>query len=241
VTGARRGGYAPIKKSRDGSGAGLFIENMRCRSETSPSRMTPSKEFPSCQPHVHFRCAGRIAVSARSSRSTAKNGKSPCLFPARTASAPSSKSPWPWRALHGRRRPCQSLHQHILVQGASLFFSRLPGNGQARSPCRRAARRGHEPFLPQSGLRSHRWRNRRDARFYPPGELRSCWLIVGAVERKKLLTGKGVQPGDTLIALPSAGLHTNGYSLARKLVLEVAKLKPTRMSRKSEIKLAQSC
>ena len=46
------------------------------------------------------------------------------------------------------------------------------------------------------------------------------------VERKKLLTGKNVKPGDTLLALPSAGLHTNGYSLARKLVFDVAKLKP---------------
>jgi phosphoribosylformylglycinamidine cyclo-ligase len=46
------------------------------------------------------------------------------------------------------------------------------------------------------------------------------------VERKKLLNGKSVKPGDALIALPSAGLHTNGYSLARKLVFEVAKLKP---------------
>src|SRR6266849_499673 len=62
--------------------------------------------------------------------------------------------------------------------------------------------------------------------FYPPGEYDLAGFIVGAVERKKLLTGKGVQPGDTLIALPSAGLHTNGYSLARKLVFEVAKLKP---------------
>ncbi len=49
---------------------------------------------------------------------------------------------------------------------------------------------------------------------------------MGVVERNKLLTGKAVKPGDTLIALPSAGLHTNGYSLARKLVFDVAKLKP---------------
>jgi len=62
--------------------------------------------------------------------------------------------------------------------------------------------------------------------FYPPGEYDLAGFIVGAVERKKLLTGKNVQPGDTLIALPSAGLHTNGYSLARKLVFEVAKLRP---------------
>src|ERR1700680_184665 len=62
--------------------------------------------------------------------------------------------------------------------------------------------------------------------FYPPGEYDLAGFIVGAVERKKILSGKNVKPGDTLIALPSAGLHTNGYSLARKLVFEIAKLKP---------------
>jgi phosphoribosylformylglycinamidine cyclo-ligase len=62
--------------------------------------------------------------------------------------------------------------------------------------------------------------------FYPPGEYDLAGFIVGAVERKKILTGKSVKPGDTLLGLPSAGLHTNGYSLARKLVFEVAKLKP---------------
>ena len=62
--------------------------------------------------------------------------------------------------------------------------------------------------------------------FYPPGEYDLAGFIVGVVERKNLLTGKNVKPGDALIALPSSGLHTNGYSLARKLIFEVAKLKP---------------
>jgi phosphoribosylformylglycinamidine cyclo-ligase len=62
--------------------------------------------------------------------------------------------------------------------------------------------------------------------FYPPGEYDLAGFIVGVVERRKLLNGKNVQAGDTLIALPSAGLHTNGYSLARKLIFEVAKIKP---------------
>jgi phosphoribosylformylglycinamidine cyclo-ligase len=62
--------------------------------------------------------------------------------------------------------------------------------------------------------------------FYAPGEYDLAGFIVGVVERKKLLTGKQVKPGDVLLALPSAGLHTNGYSLARKLVFEVARLKP---------------
>jgi len=61
--------------------------------------------------------------------------------------------------------------------------------------------------------------------FYPAGEYDLAGFIVGAVERKKVLTGKSVKPGDTLLGLPSAGLHTNGYSLARKLVFDVAKLK----------------
>jgi phosphoribosylformylglycinamidine cyclo-ligase len=62
--------------------------------------------------------------------------------------------------------------------------------------------------------------------FYPPGEYDLAGFIVGIVERKKLLTGKAVKPGDTLLGLPSAGLHTNGYSLARKLIFEVEKHKP---------------
>ena len=62
--------------------------------------------------------------------------------------------------------------------------------------------------------------------FYPAGEYDLAGFIVGIVERKNILTGKNVKPGDTLLALPSAGLHTNGYSLARKLVFEMAKLKP---------------
>jgi phosphoribosylformylglycinamidine cyclo-ligase len=62
--------------------------------------------------------------------------------------------------------------------------------------------------------------------FYHPGEYDIAGFIVGAVERKRILTGKSVRAGDVLLALPSAGLHTNGYSLARKLVFEVAGLKP---------------
>lgn len=61
--------------------------------------------------------------------------------------------------------------------------------------------------------------------FYPSGEYDLAGFIVGVVERKRVLTGKTVKPGDALIALPASGLHTNGYSLARKLIFEVAKLK----------------
>jgi phosphoribosylformylglycinamidine cyclo-ligase len=62
--------------------------------------------------------------------------------------------------------------------------------------------------------------------FYPPGEYDLAGFIVGAVERSRILGAGGVRAGDLLIGLPSAGLHTNGYSLARKLVFEVARLEP---------------
>jgi len=58
--------------------------------------------------------------------------------------------------------------------------------------------------------------------FYAPGEYDLAGFIVGAVERKRLLTGAKIRTGDVLIGLPSTGLHTNGYSLARKLLFDVA-------------------
>jgi phosphoribosylformylglycinamidine cyclo-ligase len=57
---------------------------------------------------------------------------------------------------------------------------------------------------------------------YSHGEYDLAGFIVGAVERKNLLTGAAIRKGDLLIGLPSTGLHTNGYSLARKLLFEVA-------------------
>lgn len=57
--------------------------------------------------------------------------------------------------------------------------------------------------------------------FYADGEYDLAGFIVGIVERDKVVDGKGIKPGDVLIGLPSNGLHTNGYSLARKLLFEV--------------------
>jgi phosphoribosylformylglycinamidine cyclo-ligase len=59
---------------------------------------------------------------------------------------------------------------------------------------------------------------------YPPGEYDLVGTIVGVVDRNKIITGKTIRPGDVLIGLPSSGLHTNGYSLARKIIFERARL-----------------
>lgn len=58
--------------------------------------------------------------------------------------------------------------------------------------------------------------------FYAPGEYDLAGFIVGAVERDRLINGAGIRPGDRLIGLRSAGLHTNGYTLARRLLLDQA-------------------
>jgi phosphoribosylformylglycinamidine cyclo-ligase len=55
---------------------------------------------------------------------------------------------------------------------------------------------------------------------YAEGEYDLAGFIVGAVEQKRLLTGTEIKPGDLLLGLPSHGLHTNGYSLARKILFE---------------------
>ena len=60
--------------------------------------------------------------------------------------------------------------------------------------------------------------------FYQAGEYDLAGFIVGAVERSQMLTGKTIRAGDVLLGLPSNGLHTNGYSLARKLLFEVARV-----------------
>jgi phosphoribosylformylglycinamidine cyclo-ligase len=60
--------------------------------------------------------------------------------------------------------------------------------------------------------------------FYARGEYDLAGFCVGVVERSDIIDGRTVAPGDALIGLPSSGLHSNGYSLARKVLLEDAKL-----------------
>ena len=56
---------------------------------------------------------------------------------------------------------------------------------------------------------------------YLPGEHDLVGVITGVVEKDKIITGETIQPGDVVLGLPSSGLHTNGYSLARKLFFEM--------------------
>jgi phosphoribosylformylglycinamidine cyclo-ligase len=115
----------------------------------------------------------------------------------------------------------------ILVQGAEpLFFLDYLAMGKLEANVVEQIVEGMSRACRKAGCALIGGETAEMPGFYPPGEYDLAGFIVGAVERKKILNGKGVKPGDTLLGLPSAGLHTNGYSLARKLTFEVAKLKP---------------
>jgi phosphoribosylformylglycinamidine cyclo-ligase len=62
---------------------------------------------------------------------------------------------------------------------------------------------------------------------YAPGEYDLAGTIVGVVDRPKMIDGSRIKPGDVIIGLASNGLHTNGYSLARKVLFEQMGLSPS--------------
>src|SRR5262249_7131720 len=61
--------------------------------------------------------------------------------------------------------------------------------------------------------------------FYQPGDYDMAGFCVGVVEREHIINGRAVQPGDVVLGLASSGLHSNGYSLVRKIVFDHASLK----------------
>ena len=61
---------------------------------------------------------------------------------------------------------------------------------------------------------------------YRKGEYDLAGCIVGVVDRAKIIDGSRIRPGDVVLGLASNGLHTNGYSLARKILFEKMRLKP---------------
>ena len=58
--------------------------------------------------------------------------------------------------------------------------------------------------------------------FYADGEYDIAGFIVGLVDRGRIVDGRSIRPGDVLVGLPSVGLHTNGYSLARRVLFDMA-------------------
>jgi len=115
----------------------------------------------------------------------------------------------------------------ILTQGAEpLFFLDYLAMGKMDARIVEQVIEGMSRAAKQAGCSLIGGETAEMPDMYAPGEYDLAGFIVGAVEKKKQLDPRAVRPGDALLALPSSGLHTNGYSLARKLVFSVAKLKP---------------
>ena len=115
----------------------------------------------------------------------------------------------------------------ILTQGAEpLFFLDYLAMGKMDTRVVEQVIEGMSRAAKQAGCALIGGETAEMPDFYPAGEYDLAGFIVGAVERTRRLDPRRARPGDVLMALPSSGLHTNGYSLARKLVFGVAKLEP---------------
>jgi phosphoribosylformylglycinamidine cyclo-ligase len=109
----------------------------------------------------------------------------------------------------------------ILVQGARpLFFMDYVGTGVLDPQVTADLIRGCAHACRDNGLALLGGETAEMPGLYRPGDFDLVGFIVGVVEPDKLLDGKRVKPGQTLVALASAGLHTNGYSLARKIAFD---------------------
>jgi phosphoribosylformylglycinamidine cyclo-ligase len=115
----------------------------------------------------------------------------------------------------------------IAVQGARpLFFLDYLASGKLDAAVTQQVIQGLSRACKQNGCALIGGETAEMPGMYQAGEYDLAGFIVGAAERAQLLDGKKIRAGHALIGLPSTGLHTNGYSLARKLLFEVAGHKP---------------
>jgi phosphoribosylformylglycinamidine cyclo-ligase len=109
----------------------------------------------------------------------------------------------------------------ILVQGARpLFFLDYFATGKLEPKTMVEVVRGMANACRENGVALIGGETAEMPGFYAPGDYDVAGFIVGVVDEKHLIDGSRVQEGDILIGLPSAGLHTNGYSLARRILIE---------------------
>ncbi len=115
----------------------------------------------------------------------------------------------------------------IAVQGATpLFFLDYLATGELENDVVETVVRGISEACRANGCALIGGETAQMPGFYAAGEYDLAGTIVGAVNRPNIITGERIEPGDVLLGLPSHGLHTNGYSLARKLLFEVAGYTP---------------
>jgi len=115
----------------------------------------------------------------------------------------------------------------IAVLGAEpLFFLDYIGTGQLQPAVFEQLLRGFAKACRENRCALIGGETAQMPGFYQDGEYDVSGTIVGVVEKAAILNGKGIRAGDAIIGLASSGLHTNGYSLARKILFERMKLRP---------------
>jgi phosphoribosylformylglycinamidine cyclo-ligase len=110
----------------------------------------------------------------------------------------------------------------ILVQGAEpLFFLDYLATGKLEGDVLTDVVRGIGEGCMRAGAALIGGETAEMPGFYADGEYDMAGFCVGVVEKDRIIDGSRIEPGDQLVGLPSSGLHSNGYSLARKLMFEV--------------------
>ena len=113
----------------------------------------------------------------------------------------------------------------ILVQGAEpLFFLDYLGTGRLSPHVAEQIVSGMARACRENGCALLGGETAEMPGFYAEGEYDVAGFIVGAVDRLRLIDGRSIAPGDVLLGIPSSGLHTNGYSLARRIVFDHLRL-----------------
>ena len=116
----------------------------------------------------------------------------------------------------------------IAVLGAEpLFFLDYLGTGKLEPRVFTDVIRGFAKACAENGCALIGGETAQMPGFYQPGEYDVSGTIVGVVEKSRMINGKSIRRGDAVIGIASSGLHTNGYSLARKIFFEKLKLKPS--------------
>ena len=114
----------------------------------------------------------------------------------------------------------------ILVQGARpMFFLDYLATGRLSPDVAEQIVRGMAAACRENGCALLGGETAEMPGFYAKGEYDVAGFIVGIVSRARVIDGRSIVPGDVLIALPSSGLHTNGYSLARAIAFDTLKLR----------------
>ena len=113
----------------------------------------------------------------------------------------------------------------ILVQGARpLFFLDYLATGRLSPDVAEQIVKGVAQACSENGCALLGGETAEMPGFYADGEYDVAGFIVGVVSRSKVIDGRNIKAGDVLIALPSSGLHTNGYSLARRIAFDELRL-----------------